>query len=212
MNKAFLASPWALAAATATEAQDSVGAARDLASEESATRARADEIARIYGEHNRALIKFVLRRVRNEQEARDVAQEAYLRLLELGQAVAVEHLRWYLFKIARNIATDRHRQSKVHARVSELDARADLDPSSPTENGAIAVNQLAALLSALEELPENCRQAFLLHKVRGLSTLEVADCMQITDRMVRNHIRRALLYCRLRCDGLPREAALQLAR
>ena len=212
MNEAFVGGPWALNGSVAVSESKAPNAEATARITPEVRAARAEEISRLFREHNAALIKFVLAKVRSEQEAKDVAQEAYARLLQLDRPVAGSYLRWYLFKIARNIAADHYRHSRIRARLAELDASEGLDPSSPTENGAIAADQLAALLSALKDLPENCQKAFLLHKFRGLSTGEVAKCMQITDRMVRNHVRKALLYCRFRCDGLPREEALHLLK
>ena len=154
-------------------------------------------------------MNFVKTKVGNEQEAREVAQEAYVRLLQLDQPVAVSYLRWYLFKIARFIATDRYRQRTTRERIDRLDAFEAIDSHSPTESSVMAADELAHLLSALGELPTKCQRAFLLHKVRGLSSTAVAAQMGITDRMVRNHIRRALAYCRLRCEGMPRDEALR---
>jgi RNA polymerase sigma-70 factor (ECF subfamily) len=211
MDEAFVGGPWASnASATDTESKGQHAEAAGWIAPQG-TAARAAELAGLFREHNAGLIKFVLSKVRNEQEAKDVAQEAFVRLLQLDRPVAVSYLRWYLFKIARNIAADHYRHSRVRARVCELDAFEGVDASSPTESGAIAADQLATLLSALKELSESCQKAFLLHKFRGLSTAEVAKCMDITDRMVRHHVRKALLYCRFRCDGFPKEEALRLA-
>lgn len=214
MNEAFVGGPWALnasVAVTESKAQNAEVNARITPITPEGTAARAAEISRLFREHNAALIKFVLTKVRSEQEAKDVAQEAYVRLLQLDRPVAVSYLRWYLFRIARNVAADHYRHSRVRARISELEALEGLDASSPTESSAIAADQLATLLLALKELSGSCQKAFFLHKFRGLSTAEVAKCMHITDRMVRHHVRKALLYCRFRCDGLRKEEALHLA-
>jgi len=56
--------------------------------------------------------------------------------------------------------------------------------------------ELARLNTALQSLPPKCRRAFLLHKFYGLSMVEVAEQMHVTDRMVRLYIARALLHCR----------------
>lgn len=173
-------------------------------------RARAEEVSRLFREHNRALVKFVLTRVANEQEAKEIAQEAYVRLLQLDQTVGISYLRWYLFKIARHIATDRYRQQNIRARLDQQhETLADLDLVSPTENSVLAADELARLMSALKELPSKCQRAFLLHRLRGLSTAEVAAQLGITDRTVRNHLRRALLYCRFRVEGMPMDEALR---
>src|ERR1700730_14557583 len=136
MNEAFVDGPWASNASAVTEskAQNAEATAR-VAPE--GTAARVAEISRLFREHNAALIKFVLTKVGSEQEAKDVAQEAYVRLLQLDRPVAVRYLRWYLFRIARNIAADHYRHSRVRARLSELGAFEGLDASSPTESGVI---------------------------------------------------------------------------
>lgn len=211
MNEAFVGGSWELKASAAVTQSKAQNAQSTVWSTPEGTAARAAQISRLFCEYNADLIKYVLTKVRSEQEAKDVAQEAYVRLLQLDRPLAVSYLRWYLFRIARNIAADHYRHSRVRARISELEALKDLDASSPTESSAIAADQLATLLLALKELSGSCQKAFFLHKFRGLSTTEVAKCMDITDRMVRHHVRKALLYCRFRCDGLPKEEALHLA-
>jgi RNA polymerase sigma-70 factor (ECF subfamily) len=168
---------------------------------------RTEAISTLFREHNRALVHFLMTRLSNEAEAKEVAQEAYVRLLQLDRPVAVSFLRWYLFKIAKGIAVDRHRQRGSRQRLDQLDVFEDLDTSSPTENSVMAADELALLLSALRELPRKCQQAFLLHRFRDLSTVEVAATMGLTDRMVRKYVQRALVYCRLRIEGLSREEA-----
>lgn len=174
-------------------------------------RARADEVSRLFREHNRALVNFVLTRVANEQEAKEVAQEAYVRLLQLDQTVAVGYLRWYLFKIARHIATDRYRQQTIRARLDQENVSFDLNLDSPTESSVVAADELARLLSALKELPAKTQQAFLLHKLRGMSTVQVAAQLDISDRMVRIHLKKALSYCRFRVAGLSADDAKRQA-
>jgi DNA-directed RNA polymerase specialized sigma24 family protein len=98
-------------------------------------RARTEEISKLYREHNRALVNFVLTRVANEQEAKEIAQEAYVRLLQLDQSVAVSYLRWHLFKIAKHIAVDRYRQHALRSRLDRLDVCDNLDLNSPTAPG-----------------------------------------------------------------------------
>lgn len=171
--------------------------------------ARAEEVSRLFREHNRALVDFVLTRVSNEQEAREVAQEAYVRLLQLDQTVGVSYLRWYLFKIARHLATDRYRQKAIRARLDQREQFVDLNLDSPTESSVIAADQLAKLTAALRELPAKTQQAFVLHRLRNMSTCEVASILNISDRMVRIHLQKAMMYCRLRLDGVPAVEALK---
>ena len=71
-----------------------------------ARRQRAELVERLFREHNDALIRFLVARLRSYQDARDVAQESYVRLLSLDEPGAVSYLRAFLFKTAANLATD----------------------------------------------------------------------------------------------------------
>src|SRR5688572_15314657 len=105
--------------------------------------ARAAAISTLFREHNRALVNFLQTCLPDEQEAKEVAQEAYVKLLQLDQPVAVSILRWYLFKIARCLAVDRRRQHTSRSRLDRLDVFDQLDLTSPLENQAVANDQLA---------------------------------------------------------------------
>src|ERR1051326_5478723 len=99
-------------------------AARPETTQEPIAQSRAPELARLFQAHNRQLVSFLVQRLGNEGEAREVAQEAYVRVLQLDQPGAVSFLRAYLYRTAANIAIDRirHRQ-----RAERLDESYDAD-------------------------------------------------------------------------------------
>lgn len=170
--------------------------ARPVAPGARTSTAHYDLVRQLFREHNRALVNFLLTRLASEQEARDVAQEAYVRLLQLDQTGAISFLRGYLFRIAANISVDHARHRVVHERVADLfDELADIPG---TEHEAITREEFDIACSALEELPPNCRQAFVLHVIEGYRTPEVARTMGIDQRTVRKYVTRALVRCRAR--------------
>src|ERR1700732_5026585 len=71
-------------------------------------------IERLFREHNEALVRFLRGRVESHNEALEVAQEAYVRLLSLDQPGAVSYLRAFLFKTAANMAIDRRRRHRTY--------------------------------------------------------------------------------------------------
>lgn len=157
---------------------------------------RAEIIASLFREHNDSLVRFLTSRLRSPQEAKEVAQEAYVRVLSLDTPGAVSFLRAFLFKTASNIAIDRirHRQRCPHANdVSLFD---ELPERRTPEVRAEGAQEIALLTRLLAELPAKCRYAFLLHKVDGLSTREIGAHMNLSERQVRDYILRALLHCR----------------
>lgn len=163
---------------------------------------RAEEVAGIFRQHNRTLIGFLVSRVHNEQEAMEIAQEAYVKVLQLEPTQgAVSYLRSYLFRVAENLAVDRMRQRRVRMRLDQLEATDGLFQEANAERAAMAEQELALLRCAVAELPDRCREAFRLHKLEDRSFEEVARLMGVSERMVRKFITRALIYIRLRREG-----------
>jgi RNA polymerase sigma factor (sigma-70 family) len=151
---------------------------------------------RLFRDHNRALIRYLLTRLDSEHEARDVAQEAYVRLLQLDTPGAISFLRAYLFKIATNIAVDRVRHKSMSRRAhDDIVQRAAADCAPSAERSAIAHEELATIERALNELPPKCKYAFCLHRFSDRSIHEIATLMGVSKRMVHLYLKQALVHC-----------------
>jgi RNA polymerase sigma-70 factor (ECF subfamily) len=154
-------------------------------------------IERLYLDHNAALLRFLASRLGSHQEAKEIAQEAYVRLLSLHTPGAISYLRAFLYKTASNLALDRLRNRGRHGRLDEAYAASEaLNFPAPPEEQTATAQEIERLRHALAELPPKCRKAFLLHKFHNLTMVEVARELQVTDRMVRLYMTRALLHCR----------------
>lgn len=174
-----------------------------------AERTRALTIQRLFQDHNRKLVRFLLARLQNEQDAVEVAQEAYVQLLQLEKTATTGLLQAYLFRIARNLAVDRVRRRKVRASHSQSlgsDPLFEID----LEERYLAGEELNLFRQALQELPPKCCTAFSLSKFEDLTAEQIAERLGISPRMVRKYIVQALVYTRLRLDGAsPDEARLK---
>lgn len=165
---------------------------------------RTAEVSKLFRDHNRSLVLFLAARLKDMQAAHEVAQEAYVRLLELESTGAVSFLRGYLFKVASNLAIDRLRRQHSRARLDPVQPVEDfLDLATP-ERAVIAREELAHLGKVLGELPAKYQEAFRLHRVEDLTFEEIAQRMGLKDRMVRRYVANALLYLRLRREGATR--------
>jgi RNA polymerase sigma-70 factor (ECF subfamily) len=63
----------------------------------------AAAVSHLFREHNHALVGYLTARLRSEQEAKEVAQETYVRLLQMQDPGTPGLLRAYLFKTATNL-------------------------------------------------------------------------------------------------------------
>jgi RNA polymerase sigma factor (sigma-70 family) len=148
------------------------------------------------------LHSFLMARLGNEQEVREVAQEAYARLLQLDHPGTVSFPRAYLFKTAVNIAVDRNRQRRSRERLDRVLSEEELVESTTPDRHLLASEDLAMVEKALCELPPKYRRAFVLKRFHEWAPEEIARELGIGTRMVRNYICRTTVYCKLRLDGV----------
>jgi RNA polymerase sigma-70 factor (ECF subfamily) len=158
-------------------------------------------VAGLFREHNKALIGFLTTRLRSRAEAQDVAQEAYVRLLQLEQPETVSFLRAYLFRIAANLAVDRLRKRDVRSLGATTELFEDWLATPEPDRHVLADEELRAIREALRELPPKVSRAFVLHMFEGHSFQRIARDMKVTDRMVRYNVARAMAHCRARLDA-----------
>jgi RNA polymerase sigma factor (sigma-70 family) len=174
---------------------------------ESHVESTAAVVSELFREHNRVLVGYLRSRLGSLQEAKEVAQEAYVRVLQLHEPGAPGLLRAYLFKTAANLAVDRLRHRRVRQRSEEQPqlfeelntTSGDLD--DPAEQ-LLAREQADQLLRFLQELPAKCQQVMNLHRFEGISQRDVAVRLGISERMVRRYVTYAMVFCHLQLEGM----------
>lgn len=159
-------------------------------------------VSRMFCEHNEALLRFLRARLPSAQDAEEVAQEAYVRMLRLDDTDTISHLQAYLFRIAANIAVDRNRQQK---RKPYEEKGAKLWDSLPSalpslDDSVLSKEKLTLLGGIISELPPKCRMAFMLYKFKDMSYSDVAEKMQLSESMIRKYVLKAIIYCRERLE------------
>ena len=155
----------------------------------------------LYERHARELHAFARQRV-GAEEAADVVQDTYLRVLQYADQGTLKNPRAYLYRIAANACIDRG--SAIKARAERIESEIDPDslhaPNPGPEAIADSRSRLRLCLAALEELPPVYRHVFLLHRIDGLSQGEVADALNIPKRTVERYIAKTLAHCLARLD------------
>ncbi len=108
-------------------------------------------------------------------EAEDIVSETFLRLWGSRDSLQVATTKAYLLTIARNVYVSRQRRSKRYEPLS--DSPHDISPSP--EAKAEKKEELGVIMSAIAELPEGERTAFLLRTHCGLPYEEIARALGI---------------------------------
>jgi len=169
-------------------------------------------VSQLFRDCNRPLVGYLTLRLGSESEAKEVAQEAYVRLLQRQEPGDPGLLRAYLFKTATNLAIDRLRHRKVRQRFAQqpaISGYANTGESVDPARQLLAREQADQLLGYLQELPDKCQQVFGLHRLDGIPQREVARRLGLSERMVRRYVTYAMVYCHLRSAGLTAEGARQ---
>jgi RNA polymerase sigma factor (sigma-70 family) len=156
------------------------------------------DISSVYQLYRKELINYLTRIVYCRDTAQDLVQESYLILSRVAAEQVIEQPRGFLYRTANNLALDHLRHHKVVVRHAELENRDEGPQTSSIEQTLSKEQWLGLLRQAISELPPRCRDAFILHKVRGLSYRETANMLDISESAVEKHIIKGLQHCRLR--------------
>lgn len=159
-----------------------------------ANETHGQHVERLFREHNESLVRYLRARLHSQDEAKEVAQEAYVQLLGLHHPETVHFLQGYLFRTAANLATNRLKRRVQRRRDDELVFFEDQDARSP-ERVCAGKRDIDLVNQALNELPPNCREAFRLVRLGGLSSDEAAQQLSLHPRQVRRYVSRALAHC-----------------
>jgi RNA polymerase sigma factor (sigma-70 family) len=129
-----------------------------------------------------------------EADICDIVQETYAALVSLESVAHIEDARLYMFSVARNLMlrTLRRRPPlSIHA-MAEIEL-SELESDEPSlEQQTDSGRELERVAEQLEVLPPQCRRAFLLRKVDGLSQAQIAAEMGISESTVEKHLGKAL--------------------
>ena len=153
------------------------------------------------------LRQFIHKRTGSSLMAEEVIQETWIRA-RTTSADLPDNPRAYLYRMAGNVAVDHVRRQKNREREegdrygADNNSNEDLDqlPGHTPDLIDVVISQqeLAILDAAIHELPDKCREVFLLYRGHGLSMREVAVHLSISEKTVEKHIARAMLHCRHR--------------
>ena len=153
--------------------------------------------------HNERVYRAARAIVRDEAEAEDVMQQAYVNAYaHLRQFDRRASFATWLTRIAVNEAIARARRQGRYVSMEREDTHpaesiGPTDTLTPDPEMQTYAGELRVLLeAAVDALPDGAREVFVLREVQGLSTLETADVLGIREDAVKARLSRAKLALR----------------
>jgi RNA polymerase sigma-70 factor (ECF subfamily) len=155
--------------------------------------------------HQGPLFNFALRHLGTSAAAEEVVQDAFVRVVRnAGDFKHAARFSTWLYTIARNLCVDEGRK-RVHRRHASLDqpragAEGDGrtlgeqtgDKAANVERSAAAAEIRARVADAVDGLPEEQREVFLMREVSGLPFKEIAEIVGVPENTIKSRMRYAL--------------------
>lgn len=139
--------------------------------------------------HYRPLCIFALHYLKDIDASEDVVQEAFALLWEkLLAGEKVVNQKGYLYSIVKNRSLDILRKKGSVGEAISLDGSIDNIEEPTVEDAEVE----ARLWTAIDTLPEKCREIFLMSKRDGLRQEEIAQELGISLQTVKNQVSKAL--------------------
>ena len=155
----------------------------------------ADAFEALVQAHINAIYALALRMTGSSEDAKDMAQEALLRIYRSLSSFRVEaNFSTWAYRIAANVCIDELRRKKRREQVSMealQEGGTELKSHEATpEAEAVRMEEREELQRAILCLPEEQRAAVVLRDVQGLSYEQVAQCLDVNLNTIKSRISR----------------------
>jgi len=169
------------------------------------TKENAVELDRTMRSERKRLLDFIRKRVRNQSDAEDILQDVFYQLAtSYSVTEPIEKLTAWLFTVARNKIIDWYRKRKPESLPSDpgdMDSPLNLeeilfDPRQNPDRVYARSLVWTELSDALEELPDEQRDVFVMHELEGRSFKEIAELTGEPINTLLSRKRYAVLFLR----------------
>ena len=168
----------------ASAGYEGVGDARLVEETKQGDRDAFGELVRRY---ERRLLRVILRFVSDEELARDLAQEAFIRVYEkLEMFDPSRRFGPWLFRVGVNLTLDFLRRKKRRGWLAPFtDSPSERDPDPGVDDPRNELDLREEVLTVLEEIPENYRSVLVLRDLENFSTSEIAAILDRKEPTIR---------------------------
>jgi RNA polymerase sigma-70 factor (ECF subfamily) len=147
----------------------------------------------LYRRHNDALYRYLLRLCRHRATAEDVFQEVWGKIIKARASYRpTAKFTTFMYRVAHNCFIDHIRRNKRHSNNVELEPEFYADSADLPDTMAERSLAKERLVLALRDLPEEQRDAFLLHEEAGLSIDQIASVTGCNRETAKSRLRYAM--------------------
>jgi RNA polymerase sigma-70 factor, ECF subfamily len=154
-----------------------------------------EQFSELYRAHLRDVYSYAYYRVGNHHDAEDLTEQTFLQAYRHFERAMAESdgrpLRPWLIRIAHNLAANLYRDRSRKPQ-TPIDDTTSLRTPHTTEDLVEGRDELARILEAVKELPDDRREALIMRFALGMDNREIARAMGRTDGATKVLIHRAI--------------------
>jgi len=168
---------------------------------------RRIKLTSVFKEKKDQLLGFIKKRIQNVEEAEDILQDVFYKLVDVYDRI--ESIDSWIYTVTRNKITDHYRKRKwepdnntVQKYEEGVSALAEVLPDISTMPDKLYLQEVIweSLNEALDELPLNQKEVFILYEFENHSIKEIAEYQGVSVNTVLSRKRYAVQYVRATLD------------
>jgi RNA polymerase sigma factor (sigma-70 family) len=163
------------------------------------------------GKNRKRLFDFIRRKISSDSDAEDILQDVFYQLWDTLQNEPIQQVTAWLYRVADNKVIDWYRKRKTVSleKLNNPTATAEdegeyslhledslFDPAETPDELLVRSTFWDMLTNALDELPEEQREAFVLHEIEGRSFKEISELTGTPVNTLLSRKRYAVLFLR----------------
>lgn len=157
-----------------------------------------EKLGLLFERHSKSLFGFFYRMTRRSDISEDLTQNVFMRMLAYRHTYTGEgQFKTWMYRIARNVLSDHHRNDKKMGERDELVnldelAPGDTDTISETDQDPENKDQIQLLWHAMGKLEKTKREILIMNRYQGLTYREIAEIMKSSESAVKVKAFRAM--------------------
>lgn len=145
-------------------------------------------IADSYTSYHRSVYLYICYRINNKEEAEDIAQDVFLRLMDYKQMLRPDTVKFFIYTISRNLVNDYLRRHYKKQEITSYIYDHATTCTNETENQIVANDLLACEKRKLRTLLEQRRKIYIMSRFEDKSSSEISAKLNLSRRTVENHL------------------------
>jgi RNA polymerase sigma-70 factor, ECF subfamily len=169
----------------------------DLALIDGMKRNRHDAYEALYHKYATQLYVFTAHKLHAKEVAEELVHDVFIRLWEKRSVLNIQtNVAAYLFKMMRNEILQYLRSTKNREAFIDEMLALDIKGETQTDENLFYKEMAVRLQEIIDNLPDKCREIFILSRENDLSVKEIASRLDIADQTVKNQLTKALTIVR----------------